>query len=99
MYLVKLFYNLYTFQYNKIMNIYAQIIGWLGTFLIVLAFLLNENKILNSENKSYQILNILGATGVGINVFIQKAWPAFILQIIWIIIAIITLIKIQNKKI
>ena len=38
-------------------------------------------------------MNLFGAFGVGVNVFHQQAWPAVALQVVWGIIAIISLIK------
>jgi len=75
------------------MEILAQIIGWAGTFLIVLAYFLVSNKKVESTSKSYQLMNLFGAIGVGVNVFFQHAWPAFALQIIWGIIAIVSILR------
>jgi len=80
------------------MEILAQIIGWIGTFLIVLAYFLVSNKKVAPESKWYQFLNLFGAIFVGVNVFYQQAWPAFTLQIVWGIIAIISLLKIKNEQ-
>ena len=75
------------------MEIASQIIGWIGTFLIVLAYFLVSTKKVDGQSKSYQTLNLLGAIAVGVNVLHQHAWPALALQIIWGIIAIVSLIK------
>lgn len=75
------------------MEIASQIIGWLGTFLIVFAYFLVSTKKVDGQSKSYQTLNLLGAIAVGVNVLHQHAWPALALQIIWGIIAITSLIK------
>ncbi|HEY5588290.1 MAG TPA: hypothetical protein VIK86_04960 [Candidatus Paceibacterota bacterium] len=78
------------------MEIFTQTIGWVGTFLIVLAYFLVSNNKISATSKRYQLLNLLGAIGVGFNVFHQSAWPAFTLQVVWAIIAIIALIKIKK---
>ena len=75
------------------MELLSQIIGWVGTFLIVLAYFLVSTKKVSGSSNSYQILNLLGAIAVGVNVFHQQAWPALTLQIIWGIIAIVSLVK------
>ena len=80
------------------MEIFSQIIGWVGTFLIVLAYFLVSNNKISAESKRYQLINLFGAIGIGFNVFYQQAWPAFTLQIIWGIIAIVSIIKILRKK-
>lgn len=76
------------------MEILIQILGWVGMFLIVFAyFLLVAFKKIDEDSRLYQAMNLLGAIGVGVNVFHQQAWPALALQIVWGIIAIITLAK------
>ncbi len=42
-------------------------------------------------------MNLFGALGVGVNVFIQQAWPALTLQVVWGIIAIFSLIKMRKN--
>lgn len=76
-----------------------QTLGWIGTFFVILAFFLVSNKKVESDSKAYQSMNLLGAVGVGVNVFHQGAWPAFTLQVIWGIISISILIKVLTKKI
>jgi hypothetical protein len=80
------------------MEIFSQIIGWVGTFLIVLAYFLVSNNKVKPDSKIYQFMNLFGSIGVGFNVFYQKAWPGFILEVIWGIIALITIIKILRNK-
>lgn len=75
------------------MELLIQIAGWTGTFLIVFAYFLVLYKKVDGGNKIYQAMNLLGAIGVGINVFHQQAYPALVLQVIWGIIAIVSLLK------
>lgn len=75
------------------MENFIQIAGWIGTFLIILAYFLVSNKKVDGSNKYYQLINLFGAVGVGINVFHQHAWPALVLEIVWGIIAITSLLK------
>ena len=70
-----------------------QTAGWIGTILIVLAYFLISHQYVTGKSKIYQLMNLFGAIGVGINVFHQEAWPALALQITWAIIAIISLIR------
>ena len=75
------------------MVLFIQRAGWAGTILVVVAFFLNSNNELSSSDKRYELMNLFGALGIGINVFHNHAWPAFVLQIIWGLIAILSLIK------
>ena len=78
------------------MAILINIIGWIGTFLIILAYFLVSNKKVDAGSQTYQTLNLVGAIGVGVNVFYQQAWPAFALQVLWGIIALMALLKTKD---
>ena len=45
----------------------------------------------------YQLLNFFGALGIIWNTFVQHAWPAMALNIVWAAIAIITILLIKKK--
>lgn len=73
------------------------ILGWIGTFLLVMDYiLLSTNKIENG--KLYQIINLVASLCMAIGVFPKNAWFSFALQVVWGIIAIVALIKIKDKK-
>lgn len=74
-----------------------QVIGWIGTVLIITAYFLVSSKRIDVSSKLYQLMNLFGALGVGVNVFIQQAWPALTLQVVWGIIAIFSLIKMRKN--
>ena len=85
-------------MYNIFMII-LEIIGWIGTACIVLAYALVSSRKIRGSDNTYQLLNLCGACGVAINVFLQQAWPAFALQIIWFLIALSAIIKnLYTKK-
>jgi hypothetical protein len=75
------------------METLIEILGWIGTILILLAYFLVSNKKVSGDSTVYQLMNLLGVIGVGVNVFHQRAWPAVALQVVWGIIAIFALIK------
>ena len=75
------------------MNILVNMLGWIGTGLIVGAYYLVSNKKLDAAGRSYQLINLAGSACMGINVFYNKAWPAVTLQIAWAAIAILALVK------
>lgn len=78
------------------MELFVQVIGWIGTFLIILAYALVSTKKLEGNSTAYQVINLCGALGVGASVFYQKAWAALALEIVWAIIAIGILV--QRRK-
>jgi hypothetical protein len=75
------------------MNILIEIIGWIGTLSIVLAYFLLSNNTLQSSSRRYQLLNLFGAICVGINAFYNRAYPSLGLEIVWGLIAASTLVK------
>lgn len=72
------------------------IVGWIGMILVLIAYaLLSTDKIKNGI--LYQFLNLIAGIFMAIGLFPKNAWFSFTLQIIWSIIALITIIKIKNK--
>jgi hypothetical protein len=72
------------------------IVGWVGMILVLLAYiLLSTNKIKNGF--TYQLLNLLAAILMAIGLYPKNAWFSFALQVVWGIVAIVAIIK-MNKK-
>lgn len=69
------------------------IIGWIGAGLVITAYFLVSTKRLPPTSVTYQLMNLFGALGVGINVFVQRAYPSVAIQIVWASIAIFGLYK------
>jgi hypothetical protein len=70
-----------------------EIIGWIGTVLVVTAYLLVSSERLKPKAVSYNLLNLFGAVFIGLNVFVNQAYPALGLQIVWGGVAIISMFK------
>lgn len=69
------------------------IIGWICTFMILIAYALNAFRITTVESLLYVGLNLLGALGVAyISYRYRNFQPAF-LNGVWAIIALISLIS------
>ena len=80
------------------MEILINISGWAGTVLIVIAYyLVSANKIPVTD-KNYQWLNLVGSVLLGVNVLSRQAWPAFALEVVWGVIAIMALAKLRMKN-
>jgi len=80
------------------MQIFSQIVGWTGTALIVLAYYLVSTKRVSPTSKTYQIMNVGGAIGLGVSAYTQASWPNFGLQVIWFFIGLYSLYKIFSQK-
>jgi hypothetical protein len=77
-------------------NILPTIAGWVGMMMILTAYYLVSTKKVTGESNLYQALNFVGAICLIYNTFVQQAWPIMVLNIIWVIIAVKTLL--MRKK-
>ncbi len=80
------------------MEIVIEIIGWVGTLFVVLAYFLVSYKKIQPTSKRYQLLNLFGALGISVNVWHHQAWPSFALQIVWGAIALVALAKMAQPS-
>lgn len=75
-------------------NILSEVLGWYGTIVIVLAYMLNSFGIFSSDSILYQFLNLTGAFGIVYISFKKKTYQPGVLNIIWAVIALIAILKI-----
>ena len=69
------------------------IVGWIGAGLVIVAYFLVSTKKLLPTSIIYQLMNLFGAIGVGINVFIKESYPSLLIQLMWVLIALYGLYK------
>jgi len=73
------------------------IFGWIGMILVLVAYaLLSTNKIKNGY--LYQLLNLFAGVFMAIGLFPKNAWFSFTLQIVWAVIAILSIVKLYTTK-
>jgi len=73
------------------------ILGWIGMVLVLLAYaLLSTNKINNGF--VYQLLNLFAGIFMAIGLYPKNAWFSFTLQVIWVIIALVAMIKMKKQN-
>jgi hypothetical protein len=79
------------------MTLLIDILGWSGSGLIILAYTLTL-----IENKKYldygKYLNLLGGLLIAINCYYYNAIPPFATNLLWSVIATLTIYKSRNKK-
>jgi hypothetical protein len=71
-----------------------EIFGWYGTFAIIGAYALASFSILKSDGFIYQLLNVTGALGLMTIAYYKKVFQSVVLNIIWLIIGIVAIVKI-----
>lgn len=69
------------------------IIGFVGTILVLLAYLLLSLKKISADSVSYQGMNFLGAALLVAYAIILTAWASVLLNVVWGLIAVFALIK------
>lgn len=67
------------------------IFGWIGMVLIICAYGLSSFQVISVTTWIYQVLNLVGSGGIIITAYNNRDNPAMVLNIIWAIIAIISL--------
>lgn len=81
-----------------IVEILIEIIGWIGSVLIVGAYALNLNGKLEANDMRYIWANIIGAVFFMINSYSHGAMPSVVVNVIWIGFAINTILQIRKKR-
>lgn len=79
------------------MTIYT-FIGFIGVFLYLSSYFLLSLKKIDGNGSNYILMNLLGASCVVVSLIEEFNAPSFVIQITWIILSIIALIKIFLSK-
>ncbi len=73
-----------------------KIASWYGLLALLAAFILATFAIIPYGDFLYLFLNITGAAGIAIGAIFKKDWPAGILNIVWIGIGLIGILKLVD---
>ena len=79
-------------------SVLVEIVGWTGAALILVAYVLLTQERVSGKSRSYNLLNILGAMGVGFNSYTNRAHPSVVLNLAWLLIAVYGVAKYTNRK-
>jgi hypothetical protein len=69
------------------------ILGWIGSVMVVVAYAMNIYKKLASDSFVYYFLNIVGSGLLIVNTFYHNAIPSAFVNIVWVLIALVALVK------
>lgn len=64
------------------------ILGWVGAFLILLAYFQASRNVWPAHKTLNAVMNFIGASFLAVNAFTKEAFPNFGLEIIFCLIAI-----------
>ena len=75
------------------MSFFIEMIGWIGAVVILVAYALLSAGKITARSKSYQWLNILGASAFVVNSGSNGAYPSAVLNVIWVGIGVWALVR------
>ena len=70
-----------------------QIIGWIGSFQVVIAYFLVSTHKISSNSKGFQLLNLIGGACLIVLTLYMRAYPSAFVNIVWVFIAAYSLFK------
>jgi hypothetical protein len=74
------------------------IVGWVGSVLVVLAYTLNMYKKMAADGLPYYLFNVVGSGCLIANNFYHHAIPAAVVNAVWILIAVSAMFKRKLKS-
>lgn len=78
--------------------LWMEVVGWIGGALILAAYFMLSAGKLDAKSPTYQWLNVVGALGFIANSSWNGAWPSAALNVIWVGIGIVALVRIFGRR-
>jgi hypothetical protein len=76
----------------------VEIAGWIGVFMVWIAYVLLTMEKMKSTSYIYQGLNLFGSLLIAQNAFFNRAYPSVVANLTWIAVAIYGFSRIVNNK-
>jgi len=80
------------------MGILIEVLGWIASLLIVGSYALNITGKLAANSKTYVVANLVGGLFFVLNTYYHQAYPSMLVNFIWVLIAIVMLLKKDKNK-
>ena len=74
------------------------ILGWLGAAALLAAYALVSAKRLDGDSMLFQLLNLIGSVLLIVNSAYYGAFPSVFVNVVWIGIAIATILHVKKKN-
>jgi hypothetical protein len=74
------------------------IIGWVGSVEVILAYGLNSYQKIKSDSLWYQLLNLTGGIFLIINTVYYGSYPSTAINLVWVVIASIAIVSLIKNK-
>ena len=72
-------------------------LGWIGAFLLLLAYALVSFKKLAADSLAYQGMNVAASVLLAINTIYHQAFPSSFVNIVWTFIALFAILTIRKR--
>jgi hypothetical protein len=80
------------------MNLLVEIIGWVGSILILLAYGLNSYQRIRSDSLGFYLMNFSGGVCLIVYAIHKDASANAFINIVWVIVALIAMIRLLLRK-
>ena len=77
-------------------ELFSEILSYVGMILILSAFLLETRNLLNSKDRSNLLLMAAGSGLLAIRAILIYEWAFLVLEVIWCLAAIMAIVKYQR---
>lgn len=77
-------------------ELFSEILSYVGMILILSAFLLETRNLLNSKDRTYLLLMAAGSGLLAIRALLIYEWAFLVLEVIWCLAAIMAIVKYQR---
>lgn len=80
------------------MEIIVDILGWIGSIALTIAYLLISRNKITAQTHLYQWLNLFGSLTLIVNSTYYGAYPSTFLNVVWVAIGIYAIYNLTKKK-
>lgn len=80
------------------MDLTFEIIGWFGSIILVVAYLLMSLGHLRAESVAYGFANLLGSLCLGLNGLHHEALPPATLNAVWVLISLNVMWRYRHEQ-
>ena len=80
------------------MKLLIDIIGWAGSFMVIIAYGLNTYQKIKSDSFKFYLLNLIGGIFLIIYSVYYTAYANTFINVVWVIIAIPAIFNLIRKK-
>ena len=74
------------------------LVGFAGTAMIILAYLLLQLEKLTIQDITYSLLNLIGALAILVSLYFEPNLPSFVIELFWVMISFVGVYRFLIKK-